>query len=82
MSFPIFDLQIFGVKLRNVAFIIVLIIIVDQALKIWIKTTYPTGHVADVLGSKFQLYFVENSAMAWGWWSCATEWERSVANSK
>jgi len=40
---------------------------VDQALKIWIKTTYPTGHVMDVIGSKFQLYFVENSGMAWGW---------------
>ena len=54
-------------KLRSVAIIIVLIIIVDQALKIWIKTTYPTGHVADVIGTKFQLYFVENSGMAWGW---------------
>ena len=55
------------IKLRNVVFIILLIIIADQALKIWIKTTYPTGHVADVIGSKFQLYFVENSGMAWGW---------------
>lgn len=44
-----------------------MIIIADQVLKIWIKTTYPTGHVADVIGSKFQLYFVENSGMAWGW---------------
>jgi signal peptidase II len=55
------------VKLRNVVFIIAVIIIVDQFLKIWIKTTYPTGHVMDVIGSKFQLYFVENSGMAWGW---------------
>jgi signal peptidase II len=55
------------IKLRNVVLIILLIIIADQALKIWIKTTYPTGHVADVIGSKFQLYFVENSGMAWGW---------------
>jgi signal peptidase II len=55
------------VKLRNVVFIIALIIIIDQLLKIWIKTTYPTGHVMDVIGSKFQLYFVENSGMAWGW---------------
>jgi signal peptidase II len=54
-------------KLRNVVFIILLIIIADQVLKIWIKTTYPTGHVSDVIGSKFQLYFVENSGMAWGW---------------
>jgi len=55
------------VKLRNVALIIVLIIIVDQVLKIWIKTHYPTGPVANVIGTKFQLYFVENSGMAWGW---------------
>jgi signal peptidase II len=55
------------VKLRNVVFIIGLIIIVDQVLKIWIKTTYPTGHVMDVIGPRFQLYFVENSGMAWGW---------------
>lgn len=54
-------------KLRHVAFIIALIIIVDQVLKIWIKTHYPTGPVANVIGSKFQLYFVENSGMAWGW---------------
>ena len=54
-------------KVRNVVFIIALIIIVDQVLKIWIKTTYPTGHVTNVIGSKFQLYFVENSGMAWGW---------------
>jgi len=55
------------VKLRNVVFIIAVIIVIDQVLKIWIKTTYPTGHVTDVIGSKFQLYFVENSGMAWGW---------------
>ena len=54
-------------KLRNVVFIIALIIIVDQVLKIWIKTHYSPGPVADVVGTKFQLYFVENSGMAWGW---------------
>lgn len=54
-------------KLRHVVFIISLIILLDQFLKIWIKTSYPTGHVANVIGTKFQLYFVENSGMAWGW---------------
>lgn len=54
-------------KLRFVAIIIALIIIIDQVLKIWIKTHYPLGHVTDVLGQKwFQLYFIENSGMAWG----------------
>jgi signal peptidase II len=55
------------VKLRTAIIIIAAIIIADQGLKIWIKTSYPTGHVTDVIGSKFQLYFVENSGMAWGW---------------
>lgn len=55
-------------KLRNVVFIIALIIIADQALKIWIKTSYPFGHVMDVMGlSWFKLYFIENKGMAWGW---------------
>jgi signal peptidase II len=55
------------VKLRNVALIIALIIVVDQVLKIWIKTHFSPGPVANVIGPKFQLYFVENSGMAWGW---------------
>ena len=55
-------------KLRNVVFIIAAIIIIDQCLKIWIKTNYPIGHVTDVMGlSWFKLYFIENKGMAWGW---------------
>jgi signal peptidase II len=43
------------------------IIIVDQVLKIWIKTSFPLGHVTNVMGMKwFQLYFIENPGMAWG----------------
>lgn len=56
------------VKLRNVVLIILAVIIADQALKIWIKTTFPFGHVTDVMGLKwFKLYFIENEGMAWGW---------------
>lgn len=55
-------------KLRHVAFIIALIIIIDQALKIWIKTNYPFGPVMNVMGLPwFKLYFIENKGMAWGW---------------
>lgn len=55
-------------KLRNVVLIILIIIAVDQALKIWIKTTYPFGHITNVMGiSWFKLYFIENPGMAWGW---------------
>jgi signal peptidase II len=60
--------KIQDLKLRNAILIIVLIILADQALKIWIKTSYPTGEVTRVLGADwFRLYFIENSGMAWGW---------------
>lgn len=65
-------------KLRNVVFIILSIILVDQALKIWIKTTYPFGHVMDVGGLKwFKLYFIENEGMAWGW-KFGGEWGKMI----
>jgi signal peptidase II len=55
------------VKLRSVILVIFLIILIDQVLKIWIKTSFPLGHVTDILGfSWFQLYFIENPGMAWG----------------
>src|SRR5574338_243763 len=56
------------VKLRNVFLFVAIIIIADQALKIWIKTHYPTGEVLRVFGfSWFRLHFIENPGMAWGW---------------
>ncbi len=55
-------------KLRNVIFIIAAIILIDQLLKIWIKTTYPTGEIVRVFGADwFRLHFIENPGMAWGW---------------
>lgn len=53
-------------KLRHAIFIIALIIVADQALKIWIKTHYPFGEVTRVFGDWFRLYFIENKGMAWG----------------
>ncbi|MFI5134048.1 MAG: lipoprotein signal peptidase [Chitinophagales bacterium] len=61
-------IKIERVKLRNVVFFIALIIIADQALKIWIKTSHPTGEVVRIFGmSWFRLHFIENPGMAWGW---------------
>lgn len=55
-------------KLRNAILIIALIIIADQALKIWIKTHYPFGEVMRIGGFNWaKLYFIENKGMAWGW---------------
>ena len=55
------------VKLRNVTFIIAAIIILDQAIKIWIKTTYPFGDTGVTNLNWFKLHFIENKGMAWGW---------------
>jgi signal peptidase II len=55
------------VKLRSAFIIVALVIIIDQALKFWIKTSFPYGHVMDMAGQKWaQLYFIENPGMAWG----------------
>jgi signal peptidase II len=65
-------------KLRFAALTVLLIIIADQALKIWIKTTFPFGHVMDIMGIRWaKLYFIENAGMAWGW-NFGGEWGKVV----
>jgi signal peptidase II len=54
-------------KKRTVFLIILFIVIADQALKIYIKTHYHVGESHSVLGNWFQLYFIENEGMAYGW---------------
>ncbi len=71
-------------KARSVFLLILLILVADQALKIWVKTHMPLSYTWDEfhtmltpydrgirpLGWKsswFQIYFVENEGMAWGW---------------
>ncbi len=54
-------------KLRSAVLIVALVILIDQALKFWIKTSFPYGHVMDMGGQRWaQLYFIENPGMAWG----------------
>jgi signal peptidase II len=55
------------VKLRHLILLIVLIVLGDQALKIWIKTSFYYGEERKVLGNWFRLYFIENEGMAYGW---------------
>lgn len=45
--------------------IIALVIIVDQAVKIWVKTNFYLGEDLE-LTSWFHLYFIENNGMAFG----------------
>lgn len=54
-------------KRKNLVLIIALVILADQLLKIYIKTTFPLNSTRHIMGNWFQLYFVENPGMAYGW---------------
>jgi len=46
--------------------VIILILVFDQILKIWIKTSFVLGEELNVFGNWFILHFVENKGMAFG----------------
>ena len=46
--------------------IILLVLIIDQTLKIWIKTHMILGQEYDILGNWFIIHFTENNGMAFG----------------
>lgn len=47
--------------------IIFLVLLIDQVVKVWIKTTYPLGGGFDILGLSWaKIHFVENEGMAFG----------------
>jgi signal peptidase II len=53
-------------KLKTPILIIIAILLVDQALKFWIKTTMMLGDEFPVFGNWFYIHFVENNGMAFG----------------
>jgi signal peptidase II len=54
-------------KSRNVVLLILLVVLADQALKIYIKTHFYINEHHNVIGQWFRLHFVENEGMAYGW---------------
>ncbi|MFT3700752.1 MAG: signal peptidase II [Agriterribacter sp.] len=54
-------------KFRSVILLTLFILIIDQGLKIWIKTHFYLGQEKLILGSWFKLHFIENEGMAYGW---------------
>ena len=54
-------------KKQPVILLIAAIILIDQALKFYIKLNYYSGEEHNIFGSWFRLHFVENEGMAWGW---------------
>ncbi len=52
--------------LKKPVVIVALVLIIDQALKIWIKTHMMLGEEFSVLGNWFVIHFIENNGMAFG----------------
>ncbi len=53
-------------KYKHSLLIVFLILLIDQASKIYIKTHFYYGESVPVLGTWFQLLFIENEGMAFG----------------
>lgn len=54
-------------KIRTVVLIILAIIVADQGLKFWVKTSMQYEEQITVIPHWFRLFFIENEGMAWGW---------------
>ena len=53
--------------MKKALFIIILVLLIDQISKIYIKTHFVINESVQVLGwNWFQIYFVQNNGMAWG----------------
>ena len=48
------------------AVVVLLLILVDQVIKFWVKTHLTVGQTVPLLGQWFNLHFVENEGMAFG----------------
>ncbi len=53
-------------KFRSALVLIIAILVIDQVLKIWIKTHMQIGQEFMVLGHWFRIHFIENEGMAYG----------------
>ncbi|MDF1549449.1 MAG: signal peptidase II, partial [Bacteroidales bacterium] len=54
-------------RLRLPLFLVVVILLLDQVLKIWIKTNFQLNHVIELFGDWGFLLFTENPGMAFGY---------------
>ncbi len=50
----------------RISIFVVLLLVIDQVIKILVKTNMTIGQSIHVLGDWFQIYFIENNGMAFG----------------
>jgi len=58
--------------------VIFLILLLDQASKILVKTTMAIGEAIPVIGKWFYILFIENNGMAFGWEISGASWGKII----
>lgn len=53
-------------KLKHVIYTVLVVLFLDQLLKIYIKTHFSYGEEHNIIGNWFKLHFIENEGMAFG----------------
>ncbi|MBO6023269.1 MAG: lipoprotein signal peptidase [Bacteroidales bacterium] len=59
--------------------VILLVLLIDQILKIWVKTSMTLNQETPILGHWFNLLFVENNGMAFGWLGGGGWWKLALS---
>ena len=53
-------------RLSLVAILVISLLIFDQVVKIWVKTSFSSDEVKHIFGTWFSLHYIENQGMAFG----------------
>ncbi|MBM3185794.1 MAG: signal peptidase II [Bacteroidetes bacterium] len=53
-------------RLGLVAILVTSLLIIDQVVKIWVKTSFSSDEVRHIFGTWFSLHYIENQGMAFG----------------
>lgn len=53
-------------RLGLVAILVICLLILDQVVKIWVKTSFSSDEVRHLFGTWFSLHYIENQGMAFG----------------
>ena len=63
-------------KLQIVAIVVVLLLILDQVIKVYIKTSFHPEEHRYLIGSWFSAHYIENQGMAFGTTFGAAIWHK------
>lgn len=58
--------------------IICLVLLCDQVLKVWVKLNMTIGESFKIIGNWFQICFIENNGMAFGWELSTAVWGKLI----